>query len=122
MYLPMIKKVCKYYEKNRGKKSRSRVQTCKNRSLDFLKSGRVSQKCTSFLGGFVESVLCRQGGEGGQKLPKMCVRLLWTPPYYVCQRIDEPKELFCCCNSINPKKELLLSYVYELVEIHCFDH
>ena len=40
----------------------------------------VSQKCTSFLGGS-SKVYFVDKGEGGQKSPKMCVRLLWTPPY-----------------------------------------
>ena len=55
-------------------KNRGRVR--KNRIFEFLNSGgggAVCQKCTSFLGGFVESVLCRQRGKEGQKSPKMCV-------------------------------------------------
>ena len=69
--------VCK---KSVQKKSRSRVQTRKNRIFDFLNSGGRSVESVRLFRGVSSKVYFVDRGEGAQKLPKMCVRLLWTPP------------------------------------------
>ena len=59
----------------------SLVRTRKNGIFDFLNSGGGSVKSVRlFRGGSSKVYFVDKGGRGGQKSPKMCVRLLWTPP------------------------------------------